>query len=359
VREEATVLAELDDPLDANSYFGASGSLIEELIARLPHTGPIYRNDNATVYLKIEEAARGTKVESTIKSFSCRKDGRGAFLALIANHAGITKYCAISKKRLNFLQNIKWNGCSYPLESHVSNHRVAYDDLQDCATHITIPVPNDEQRVEYLIDSISCPDSTLQAAIGLIRANTNDMRQNFEDAASSLIEVDPYKRSSRSSQNASGRQANISAIDFSGGRGDTGVDLRWHTPKEYAKLSSEARDELNSWLRTGDGKKCRAEAKKKESTNKRKNAPNGNKGWKKKLRSKMQTENGLATVMSVLKEQESTNQAFVAALAASTMLPAPAPAPASTPASTAKVSALSKVLPATSVKLARILKNKK
>ena len=40
-------------------------------------------------------------VESTIKPFSRRKDGRGAFLALIANHADDVKYRAIAKKRQN------------------------------------------------------------------------------------------------------------------------------------------------------------------------------------------------------------------------------------------------------------------
>ena len=34
VRENDAVPSEIDDPLDANSYFGQSGSLIEELIAR-------------------------------------------------------------------------------------------------------------------------------------------------------------------------------------------------------------------------------------------------------------------------------------------------------------------------------------
>ena len=112
-----------------------------------------------------------------------------------------------------------------------------------------------------------------------------------------------------------------------------------------------------------EGKKHRAEVKKKESSGggKRKSddskGGNGNKGWKKKLRSKMQTEKGLASVMSVLQEQESTNQAFVAALAASAPPPAPAAAPTAAPA--AKVSALTEVMPATSVKLASILKNKK
>ena len=102
-------------------------------------------------------------VESTIKPFSRRKCGRGAFLALIANHAGDMKYRAIAKKRQNLLQTIKWIGNSYALETHVSNHRQAYDDLRELSTHITVPVTSDPQRVEYLIDSITSKDSTLQS----------------------------------------------------------------------------------------------------------------------------------------------------------------------------------------------------
>ena len=99
----------------SGAYFYISGSLMEELVARLPHTGLIYHNDNAKVYQKIEEVARGTSYESTIKAFSRRKDGKDAFLAQIANHVGDVKYRAITKKRQNLLQNIKWTGNSYPL----------------------------------------------------------------------------------------------------------------------------------------------------------------------------------------------------------------------------------------------------
>ena len=373
VREMATVPTEIDDPLGSNNYFGRSGSLIEELIARVPHVGPIFRNDNATVYMKIEEAVRGSSVESTIKSFARQKDGRGAYLALVSNHAGTTKYRAIMKKRMNFLQNIKWNGRAYPLETHVSNHRNAYDDLSDCSNYITVSVPNDEQRVEYLIDSITCSDSTLQAAIGLIRANTNNMRESFEGAATSLIEVDPYKRSSRVSDNSSNRQATVSAMDYLAGRGETGVDLRWHHPKEFSKLTNDQKDELVTWLRTDDGKKHKVELKK--QNRKRKFSDNNNKGsdnksknaWTRKLKSKLKTEKGLATVVSLLAEHEQSNQAFASALnavapvAAGTASTAAAatPAPASSNVSVASTNmstALSKVLPATSIKLASILK---
>ena len=103
----------------------------------------------------------------------------------------------------------------------MSNHRQAHDDLLECSAHIQCDVPGPDQKVEHLIDSIACTDSTLQAAIGLIRANTNNMREDFEAAASSLIKVDPYCRTNRSS----GRNADVSSIDFKAGRGSSGVDL--------------------------------------------------------------------------------------------------------------------------------------
>ena len=79
--------------------------------------------------MMIEQAVRGSSVESTIKSYFRNKDGRSAFKALISNHAGETKYCGIMKKRRNLLQNIKWNGRTYPLDTHITNHRQAFGDI--------------------------------------------------------------------------------------------------------------------------------------------------------------------------------------------------------------------------------------
>ena len=118
--------------------------------------------------MKVEKANRGTSVESTVKAFSQCKDGKGAFLALIANHAGDTKYHAILKKHMNLLQNIKWNGRAYTLETHILNHRQSVDEIRECSTHLNVTVLNQAQRVEYLITSITCSENTLQAAIRLI-----------------------------------------------------------------------------------------------------------------------------------------------------------------------------------------------
>ena len=372
LRDDPAVPDEASDPLQASSYFGVSGSLHDELNARLSHDGPIYKNDNCSVFLKIEKASRGTSVESTVKAFSRRKDGRGAYLALIANHAGDTKYRAIHKKRMALFQGIKWNGRSYPLESHVSNHRQAIDDLNDCSNHITVAVPDPAQRVEYLIDSITCNDTALQAAIGLVRANTNNMRNDFEAAASALIEVDPYRKSQRSGA-GNGRGAQIAAIDFGAGRGSTGVDLRWHPKREFKNLSDEQRDELVKWMRTGEGKKHLQKSKDK-STNKRNREGGGNGGgnnsnksdgnWKKKFKRAIKTPKGLAHIMSVMAAEEQNNTALIAAFQSiqAALPPAPPAVPPALPrasiASTNATQSVSTIMPATAMKLASILKKK-
>ena len=55
------------------------------------------------------------------------------------------------------------------------------------------------------------------------------MRHYFETEASTLIEVDLYKRAQKL-PSGPGRHANISGVDFSGVSGSSGVDIRWHHP---------------------------------------------------------------------------------------------------------------------------------
>ena len=126
----AEVPLEVEDPLltddvtgVVNSYFGNSSSIHEMLIAHLAHHDLIFKHDNSDGFTLIEKAARKTTVESTVKAFAHLKDGRRAYLAIVSHHAGDTKYKAIYKKRIHLLSNIKWNGRSYSLDSHVSNYR--------------------------------------------------------------------------------------------------------------------------------------------------------------------------------------------------------------------------------------------
>ena len=359
------------DPLKDVNYYGKSGCLHDELVARLPHEGPIYKNDNGSVYMIVEKAARGTSVESTIKVFARTKDGRGAYQAAIANHAGESKYRSIYKKRMHFIQNIKWNGRSYSLEKHVSDHRQAVDDIKECSAHVTISLPDDAQRVEYLIDSIHCNDTSISATLGLIRANTGGMRKDFDSASSALIEVDPYKKNK--SQHPK-HTATISGVTYQGGRGQSGVDLRWHHPKEFKDLPSAQKDELCRWQKSSKGRKVmdasRSDAKRKSDMDK--GHPNSKRGkmgqsnakkFKAQLSEAARSTQGFKTIMSVLAKEEARNLANIELLC-----PQTSPSTLTTSNKVSSSTAIPAVItgvtisdkfPATNLKLNTILNRKK
>ena len=202
------------------------------------------------------------------------------------------------------MQNTKWNGRSHSLEAHVSHHRSAIDELRECSQHITVTVPDDAQRVEYLIDSISHPDHALQAAIALVRTDANGIRSNFEAAASALIEVCPFRRNSKTTT----RTAHVASIEFGAGRGSTGVDLRWHSLKDYRALPAEQKAELDTWLKTQEGKAVAKEGRKalKRSREEEKHVKTKkqNEPWKKKFRRALKSDKGVRSVMAILAEHE-------------------------------------------------------
>ena len=163
----------------------------------------------------IAKSVAGKSVHSTINYYFRRKYSRAAFLALIASHAGDTKYHAIVKSSNNLLQNIKWNAKNCPFEQHVLNHLTAIDNLRFFATHIGNAVTNTPQRVEFLLESIASQVNSIQAAMGNIWAETNILRSDFEGASSHLIEVDPYWRSTKSNTTKP-NPAKVSAVTFAG-----------------------------------------------------------------------------------------------------------------------------------------------
>ena len=205
-------------------------------------------------------------------------------------------------------------------------------------------VPDQTQRVEYLIDSIQTSDYTLQSALGLVRANTNNMRNDFEVSSSYMIEVDSYKRGQKPTPSQQRGGANIYAIDFSAVCGSSGVDLRGNHPKEIKALPAEQKDELVSCQKSQDGKtaleksKAAADKTRKFKGGKqggggkgKSDNPKGEGNWKKKLKQAVKTQNSFKTIMSVLDVEEVSNlECSKALVSVTTSTPTSTPTPTPT-----------------------------
>ena len=103
------------DPLTANCAYGSSGSVQDDLIKRSGHDHPLFKTDNKTVYSLIEQAARNSIYLTTIKPFENRKDGRGAWLAILSSHVGKDQWERIQRENSRWLMTAKWNGKKYDL----------------------------------------------------------------------------------------------------------------------------------------------------------------------------------------------------------------------------------------------------
>lgn len=163
------------------------------------------------------------------------------------------------------------NGRGYSLEKQVSNHRQAIEDLTDCSNHITVSIPDDFQRAEFLTDSIHCQDVTLQASIGLIRSDVNNMRNILKkQPVFSLkwiltvhdVEIPrPPLKTLRLISILAGEKLVLTSVNI--------------LKNNFMLLEREQRDELVSWQKTPDGRSALPKSRRDKDKN-------SNKGVKRK-----------------------------------------------------------------------------
>ena len=83
------MVAALVPPLEPGQPFSVlNGSIEGDMISRASPTHGLYRDYNATVYYKMEEATRGTPFSDCVKPFQRRKYGRSALDAMESQYAG-------------------------------------------------------------------------------------------------------------------------------------------------------------------------------------------------------------------------------------------------------------------------------
>jgi hypothetical protein len=130
-------------------------SRLQELVASASHEHALFRDNNASVYQYLEKATRTTAYAASIKPFQRRKDGRGAWLALLGQYAGNDKREAEIKIQEAVLHTRTWKCQSnFSLESFISQHRDAYVSLEACVVHVQYQLPNQHSRVGFLLDAI-------------------------------------------------------------------------------------------------------------------------------------------------------------------------------------------------------------
>ena len=323
-------------------YSTEHGSIEFELIARADHEHGLFRDDNAQVYYKLEEATRGTQYAATIKPFQRKRSGREAFESIQNQYAGVDKWEIELKKQDAILHTRKWRGQgNYTLEKFCQHHRNAFVTMQQCSQYVAYQLPNEHTRVGFLLDAIECNEAPLQAAMANIEDDTEvggtptnpipGKRNDFEAAVAYLLPKDPVARkriqgSKRNVNEISEAEGYTEISSLKPGMGKTGVHLRWYTKEGFRKLSNEQRNELIEWRsQQKEGNNERGPVKGKHVKKKREAAISA--AVDKRLAEKLketekdsQDEAGLkAYIMSVIKSMKQDNKQSTLAISASTV----------------------------------------
>ena len=268
IRENALVDPNPPPLAAGKSYSEATGSVEAELVSRASFDHALYGTDNAKVYGFIEEAVRTSQYNASIKPYQRTKDGRGAYRALVAQHAGKDKWEKELRNQEDIVMNRIWKGnsSSFPLESYIQMHRQAYISMVQCSDHVAFQVPNPRTRVKHMLDNIDCTDPELLSLLALVK-NDDVLMSNFEEAAAMILPGCPVARKVK--QKPKGLTADIGALDtvINTGKGKSGVDLRWHSKTEYKTLNDEQKLELKEW-RQKKGKQKDGEKKGPKKKNK-------------------------------------------------------------------------------------------
>ena len=220
-------------------------SLIEELISFTPHTGPNYDADNARLFGILSKSLSGTAAMASITKHQTRRNGRGAYLALITHHLGSAKWEKMVELAESVLNTRVWNGknARYPLGIHIARHREAFNDMERASDHISFNPPNETSRVRYLMTSIQTQDATLCSCKTAIQADTAK-KNDFELAADFILTNMPQQKESQIHRIAglhSRRGGNKKGKVKVGPK--TGVELRFYKKGEWFALTQEQRDE--------------------------------------------------------------------------------------------------------------------
>jgi hypothetical protein len=290
VRTNEIVLAHNADPS------GGYNTVQEEMVARMPHTHPSYREDTIAVWNVIRDSIHDTEAFSWVKRFERRRDGRAAYIALTAHYLGDAKNEALRKTADNKILNTFYGGEKnrFNWTCYVSVHKECHNDLE--ATGTAMP---EDDKVRRLLMGIHTP--SLQTAVLFVRSSPA-LRNNFDAAVDSITTVvktikDTSKRpfsqvsattteeddtNPDSRDNGSANRGSQGGQGHQGGRGYQGrggqgqgrgrgyqgnrprgppwteaITTRWYQGHEIARMSEAQRQQMRD-LREGSGRQVGA-----------------------------------------------------------------------------------------------------
>jgi hypothetical protein len=140
--------------------------------------------------------------------------------------------------------------------------RKAFIQLSEAGEHVPAELPNDCTCVSYLLDTLKTENPKMLVGTAAVEQDELGKCIHFENTVTFLLPFDPVV-----AKNAKAKGLGVNVLGTAADKpiigatvGKTGVELRWHEPQKFSKLTKEQKFELSEWNKTqpkqDGGKKC-------------------------------------------------------------------------------------------------------
>lgn len=258
--------------------------LSDEIRARVSKTTPNAQADNELLYKILVESFIGTGVASQCEDFEQTRDGLGFWDRLQETQCTDVHHEKAGHDCINYLRSAKWEGPeSGDLTKYLDKHRRQFANYTQSQEHCPLQDYSARTRVGWLLAGITSKDTQLCIRINNIKDDDTYM-EDWEKTAIYLAKTDYEGKNAKGKRKARFVEGDVSGVNgtshggggggggggghkskkpkglsdkefnkmlkLNGGMGKSGIELRWHTPAEYAKLTHAQRSELNQWRAT-------------------------------------------------------------------------------------------------------------
>jgi hypothetical protein len=233
VRDRPEVEDELIDPTEDHQ------TIQQEMISRAPHGTPVYKIDNAKVHGILRSLCETSKeAVVTIRPAEANCDGRAAYLHLFNRYLGRNASLSLSTKAENMLSSLRYSSetSRFNFARFVQESKTQHQVLESLEIQGLHKGIDEASKVRHFLNSIAGNRQLESVKTQIL--STPTLRENFEECvrlAQDVLDASgpgnvPYKS-----------RYNVSSVTTNG---DTGVESRYYSKEEYAKLTTEQRQAL-------------------------------------------------------------------------------------------------------------------
>ena len=219
----------------------------------------------------------GSGVASQAEDFEHTRDGLGFWERLNETQCTDDHHEKAGEENITWMRTANWPGPEAgPLVKHIDKTRRQWANYQLSSARTNLQDYTDHTRVGWLLASITSKDTQICIRKNHIKDDEAGIyKDDWEKAAIYLSKTDYEGKDKKGKRKTRFADADISEVygggggggsnkrpkgltdkqynkmlNLNGGMGKSGVELRWHSKPEYAKLNKAQRQELNEWRAT-------------------------------------------------------------------------------------------------------------